>query len=74
MQERSDRYHRSIRVWLTEKGETLAEQLRAAQLRQTETLINTEEQTPNLETTARILHRLEQGWSDYVQFGHLGQI
>ena len=74
VQERSDRDRRSIRVRLTEKGEILADALRAAQLRQAETLIDAEEHAPNLETTARTLHRLEQAWSDYVQFGHLGRM
>lgn len=74
VQERSDRDRRSIRVRLTEKGETLAEQLRAAQVRQAETLIDDHEHAPNLETTARTLRRLDQAWSDYVQFGHLGRM
>lgn len=73
-QERSSHDRRAVRVRLTDKGAALAERVRRLQGDHAKTLIASEKAAEELESAYRVLRRLEQAWSDYVQFGQLNRL
>ncbi|HLB06978.1 MAG TPA: MarR family winged helix-turn-helix transcriptional regulator [Alphaproteobacteria bacterium] len=74
VQERSPFDRRAVRVRLTEKGLMLAQEVRRLQSGHAKTLIGGERAAEELDAAYRVLRRLEQAWSDYVQFGHLNPL
>lgn len=73
-QERSSHDRRAVRVRLTEKGAALAARVRQLQNGHAKTLIAGEKAAEELDAAYRILRRLEQAWSDYVQYGQLNRL
>jgi DNA-binding MarR family transcriptional regulator len=74
VQERSAHDRRSMRVRLSDKGQALSDKIRALQANQAATLMGGDSSKAEYDSVFRSLRRLEQAWSDYVQFGQLNTL
>ena len=64
----SQRDHRSARLRLSDKGSGLCAELRRLEVVQADTLVRTDGDRDDFETTYRTLRRLERAWSDIIRY------
>jgi DNA-binding MarR family transcriptional regulator len=64
----SQRDRRSARLRLSDKGSGLCAELRRLEVVQADTLVRTDGDRDDFETTYRTLRRLERAWSDIIRY------
>lgn len=64
----SQRDRRTARLSLSERGLKLCEALRGLEAMRVETVLRTDDDAADFETTYRTLRRLERAWSDLIRY------